>query len=241
MRIEKAVQKYAELSKRDKTDTNTVHFIWADHTYDFDDILKTIKNEMARFGLKRGMVSFLHKERYHCITKEKYEELYKKGGQIDERWSGKRMKMELSLGDDLEDFLIRIKNNEIHDHDLGQEHKGIHTFHLSLLLPEQKRKLDINDRDYLNTFHNHDPDVLKKEMARSESKSKYAFSLCRRKTFTISPDILLPEEKRDDGDWTLGWKEIISETGETLYQFTYDEENTDIELLTPEMYKRYLS
>ena len=47
VRIEKAVQKYAEQSKRDKTDTNTVHFIWAGHIYDCDDILKTIKNEMA--------------------------------------------------------------------------------------------------------------------------------------------------------------------------------------------------
>ena len=243
VRIEKAVQKYAEQSKRDKTDTNTVHFIWAGHIYDCDDILKTIKNEMARFGLKKGMVSFLQRHRFHCVTKEKYEELYEKGGQID------GTKMELSLGDDLEDFLNRIKNNEIHDHELGPGDNLINTFHLSLLSSGQKRKLAINDDDYRKTFHNHDPDVPKKEMAKSESKSKYAFSLCRRGTYIISPEILLPKERREP----LGWQQIVSDTGEILYEFTYEEEITNIEtqaseyefqntsVPNPEMYDRYVS
>ena len=43
--IKKAVQKYAEQSKRDKTDKNTVHFIWAGHMYDLDEILRTIKKK----------------------------------------------------------------------------------------------------------------------------------------------------------------------------------------------------
>ena len=248
LQIKKAVKKYAEQSKRDKTDTNTVHFIWADHKYDLDEILRTIKNEMTRVGLKKGMVSFLQKHRYRCVTKEKYEQLYENGGEID----GGRTK--LSLGDDLEDFLNRIKNNEIHDHELGQEDNWINTFHLSMLSPEQKRKLAISDNDYLKTFHNHDPDIPKTEMAKSESKSKYAFSLCRRATYNISPEIHLPEEKREplgmvarDGlppgtlstlsgilqlekdcpglDVRLpqGWKKIVSETGETLMfpQFRY--------------------
>ena len=219
VRIEKAVQKYAEQSKRDKTDTNIVHFIWAGHIYDCDDILKTIKNEMARFGLKKGMVSFLQKHRFHCVTKEKYEELYEKGGQID------GSNMELSLGDDLEDFLNRIKNNEIHGHELGPGDNLINTFHLSLLSPGQKRKLAINHDDYHKTFHNHDPDVPKKEMAKSESKSKYAFSLCRRGTYIISPEILLPKERQDP----LGWQQIVSDTGEILWEFTYEEEIINIE------------
>ena len=114
-KIEKAVQEYAQQSKRDKTDENTVHFIWAGHMKclrSHENILYTIKNEMARNGLQRGMVTFLEKHRYHCVTKEKYEQLYKHGGTIDSStWSS----MELSFGDDLEDFLNRIKNDQIHD------------------------------------------------------------------------------------------------------------------------------
>ena len=224
--IKKAIQKYAEQSKRDKTDKNTVHFIWADHKYDLDEILRTIKNEMTRVGLKKGMVSFLQQHRYRCVTKEKYEQLYENGGEID----GGRTK--LSLGDDLEDFLNRIKNNEIHDHELGQEDNWINTFHLSMLSPEEKRKLAISDNDYLKTFHNHDPDIPKTEMAKSESKSKYAFSLCRRATYIISPEIHLPEEKpalssgilrlEKNGPGLeirlpLEWKEVFTVTGQPLY------------------------
>ena len=152
-----------------------------------------------------------------------------------------------------------------------------------MLSPEEKRKLAISDNDYLKTFHNHDPDIPKAEMAKSESKSKYAFSLCRRATYNISPEIHLPEEKREplgmvarDGlppgslpslsdilqlekdcpglDVRLpqGWKKIVSETGESLYEFTYEEENIIIEtqeskdefpnasIPNPEEYNRYL-
>ena len=190
--LEKAIQRYAEQSKRDKTDGNPIHFIWACRVIDHHGILKTTKDEMARFGLKRGMVSFLFKERFHCVTKETCEQLYKQGGQI------RGDKMELSFGDDLEDFLNRIKNNEIRDHDYDPE-SWTHTFHLSLLTPDQKRKLAINDIDYNHTFSQYftrSHDVPKEEMAKSESKSKYAFSKCTRGTYIISPEILLPENKQ---------------------------------------------
>ena len=198
--IEIAVQKYAEQSKRDKTDKNTVHFIWTGQFYGCNVILKTIYDKMATFGLKRGVVSFLHKQPYHCVTKEKYEELYKFGGHID-RW-----KMKMSFGDDLEDFLERIKNNEIHDHEVGQTDHWINTYHLSLLSPEEERKLATNDVDYRNTFffshpdHRHPghPDVPKEEMIKSKSKSKYSFSLCGRKTYIISSNIRFPRQRLPD-------------------------------------------
>ena len=153
------------------------------------------------------------------------------------------------MRDDLQDFLNRIKNNEIHDHELGPGDNLINTFHLSLLSSGQKRKLAINDDDYHKMFHNLDPDVPKKEMAESESKSKYAFSLCRRGTYIISPEILLPKERREP----LGWQQIVSDTGEILYQFTYEEEITNIKTQAmeyefqntsapnPEMHDRYVS
>ena len=76
LQIKKAVKKYAEQSKRDKPDKYTLHFIWVSYIYDSDELLKTIKNAMAKFGLKKGMISLLHKRRYHCVTKEIYEQLY---------------------------------------------------------------------------------------------------------------------------------------------------------------------
>ena len=192
--IKEAVKKYAEQSKRDKNDDNTVHFIWAElgrEFFDHNDLVKTINDELASFGLKRGIVTFLFKRHFHCVTKEKYQQLYKIGGQVS-MW-----KMDLSFGDDLEDFQNRIKNNEIYDHEFEfDEHEcWINTYHLSLLVPEEKRKLATNDVDYINIFEMKNPDVPKEEMAKSESKSKYLFSLCQRKTYIISPNVLFAHHR----------------------------------------------
>ena len=108
--IKKAVQKYAEESKQDKADKNTVHFIWACPSFkgEYWDLVKSMNDEMLRFGLKKGMISFLEEERYHYITKEECQQLYTQGGQIN------RKKLRLSFGDDLEYFLTQIKNNDMH-------------------------------------------------------------------------------------------------------------------------------
>ena len=222
--IERAIQKYAEQSKRDETDTNTIHFVWASQIHDYRYILRTIKDKMAKFGLKRGMITFLYKYRHHCVTKETYEQLYKQGGEINGD------KMMLSLGDDLEDFLNSIKNNKIY-----QEDYWINTFHLSLLSPDQKRRLAINDSlhqlnpslfDYM-MFPLHD--VPKNEMAKSESKSKYAFSKCTRGTFMFSPEI--PEDSEDSKDYPK-WDEFTKEVGsEALHkEFDFDYSNSEGQL-----------
>ena len=216
--IEKAVQKYAEQSKRDETDKNIVHFIFAaDLHVHGENIVETIKNEMAKLGLKKGMVTFLQRQRYHCVTKETYEQLYTQGGILRHERVGKRglssqvtdllgRKVELSFGDDLEDFLNRIKNNQASVHELGPEGEWINTFHLSLLSPEKKRKLANNDQGYFASFHNGYPDVPEKEMIKSESKSKYEFSVCRRVTCIISPEIHLPKNIACLGIWNDLWE-----------------------------------
>ena len=194
--IEKAVQKYAEESKQDKADKNTVHFIWACPSFkrEYLDLVNSMNNEMLRFGLKKGMISFIEEERYHCITNEECQQLYRQGGQIH----GKDLW--LSFGDDLENFLTQIKN-DMHERftpGIIEFFDLINTFHVSLLSPDQKRNLAMNDRDYNCTFLNLKPDVPKEEMAKSDSKSKYAFSSCSRKTHTISPQCLRVKQELYD-------------------------------------------
>ena len=196
VRIEKAVQKYAEESKQDKADKNTVHFIWACPSFkrEYLDLVNSMNNEMLRFGLKKGMISFIEEERYHCITNEECQQLYRQGGQIH----GKDLW--LSFGDDLENFLTQIKN-DMHERftpGIIEFFDLINTFHVSLLSPDQKRNLAMNDRDYNCTFLNLKPDVPKEEMAKSDSKSKYAFSSCSRKTHTISPQCLRVKQELYD-------------------------------------------
>ena len=116
----------------------------------------------------------------------------------------------LSIGDDLEDLIERIKKDELnesgtgrngHDETFTQHGKTLHkhgqtfTFHVELVTKKDRKKLENGDEQFKKTFWNYDahgmnPDVSKEEMKASESDLKFALSLCKRSTYLISPDTL---------------------------------------------------
>ena len=168
-----------------------VHFIWAGWTgFDSSDGRNEIKNlfkmEMKKQGIKQSMITFLFRWRQHCVTNEKNKEIYKQGGKVIGREYVKK-----SIGDDLEDFLESIKNKKVQKEVTGPDGYGVETFHLAMLTPNEKRKLEIEDQQYKRTFYRgwgDNPDVPKFEMDKSESTSKYALSICERNTFIISSE-----------------------------------------------------
>ena len=120
-----------------------------------------------------------------CITKEKFEEMYKTEEESETR-------MDLSVGEDLETFIERIKNGKINKDTIpegGEKVAGKWPFLLCLLDKEERKKLEQKDEDFMLTFYEtqfgNEADVPKAEWDASESNLKFSYSLCSRVTHFI--------------------------------------------------------
>ena len=98
-----------------------VHFIWAGWTAPSgrNEIKNLFKMEMKKQGIKQSMITFLERWREHCVTNEKNKQIYKQGGKVI-GWD----QAEKSIGDDLEDFLERIKNKKVQKEETGPDGYG---------------------------------------------------------------------------------------------------------------------
>ena len=61
-----------------------------------------IRKALKKFGCTSALLSIIHMEKMRCITKEKYETMYKTNKESEER-------EDLSVGEDLETFIGDIK------------------------------------------------------------------------------------------------------------------------------------
>ena len=137
-----------------------------------------IQKSVTKYKMESLMVTFIQTTRYRLITKERMENLCK----------GKEERKE-SVNDDLESF--------IQDLQLGEEPNGCdstYVYFLPKLTKEEFQLAERKDSSYLQLFLKSDPDVDEAEMKLSESKSKFAYWNCLRKTFTIenSPKLQHP-------------------------------------------------
>ena len=135
------------------------------------------------FGCTSAILSLIKMRKHKCITKEEYEELYKTNEETEER-------MDLSVGEDLETFIGRIKNGEINKYTIPKTGEEELTFLLCLLDKEERKKLEQKDEDFMETFWWHvdfrrEADVPEAEWKASESNMKFARSGCSRKTYFI--------------------------------------------------------
>ena len=115
----------------------------------------------------------------NCITKEKFEEMYKTKEENETR-------MDLSVGEDLETFIERIKNRKIYKDTIPEfgNYKG--SFLLCLLDKEERKKLERKDEDFMKTFFwGIEADVPEAEWNASESNLKFSESVCSRRSYFI--------------------------------------------------------
>ena len=115
----------------------------------------------------------------NCITKEKFEEMYKTKEENETR-------MDLSVGEDLETFIERIKNRKIYKDTIPEfgNYKG--SFLLCLLDKEERKKLDQKDEDVMKTFNYREAaDVPEADWKASESNLKFSASHGCRITYFI--------------------------------------------------------
>ena len=114
----------------------------------------------------------------NCITKERFEEMY----QTKEE---KETRMDLSVGEDLETFIERIKKGEINKDTIKSAGEDNTSFLLCLLDKEDRKRLEEKDESFLETFYWHqdeEADVPETEWKASESTLKFSESECIRCT-----------------------------------------------------------
>ena len=84
---------------------NQLHFIVPGYSSS-SDVKNGIKKALKKFGCTSALLSLINMLKNNCITKEKYEEIYKINEQSEERG-------DLSVGEDLETFLRNIKDGKM--------------------------------------------------------------------------------------------------------------------------------
>ena len=95
-------------------------------------------------------------------------------------------RMDLSVGEDLETFIGRIKNGEINKDTIPKDGEYKELFLLCLLDKEERKKLEQKDYDFMETFWDgRGADVPEAEWKASESNMKFAKSECWRRTYFI--------------------------------------------------------
>ena len=115
----------------------------------------------------------------NCITKEKFEEMYKTKEESETR-------IDLSVGEDLETFIERIKNGEINKDTIPERGENKRSFLLCLLDKEERKKLEQKDEDFMETFvRRRSADMPEAEWDASESNLKFSESVCDRATYFI--------------------------------------------------------
>ena len=144
---------------------------------------------MIEHGIdKPFMITFLWRVRGHCKAKEDYETAHNSPFHINTPWEpiGTDRKDQDSIGDDLENFIADLKNNNYCFQNAGLDSGNTNgCFHFAMLTDQEEKEIKNPDSDFLLTFHNDNPDVPMTEMMKSDSKHKYVRSYCIRATYII--------------------------------------------------------
>ena len=153
-----------------------------------DFILKNCDNAMERLGYKSSMVSLIGMWKENCIKKEEFDIEY--GITNTEEKNEKDVKQEredYTVGEDLETFVKRIRIGEITKESIPEDGEYKSSNILCLLDNEERKKLDMKDPDYLETFiHGENADVSEEDWKTTEYKHlKFSKSIAFRRTYVI--------------------------------------------------------
>ena len=171
--IKKAAEYQADDLKTHFIVAGDYYLTWYGHT---DTMKSMILEKMEKYGIKKAMVTIIRMRRHHLITKEKMEDYYK-GKEEKDGWDKE------SVHDDLDSFFDKLQNGW-----WGEE--IVVTYFIPMLTEKEKKLVEEKDKDHLMSYRWYanlgmDPDVSKKEMDESESKSKFVRGNCWRSTFIL--------------------------------------------------------
>ena len=158
---------------------NQMHFIVTGYYSYANEAERGIQKALKNFGCTSAILSIVHMRKENCITKENYDQMYKTKEESEKR-------EDLSVGEDLETFIERIKNGKINKDTIPEDGDHQKTFLLCLLGKEERKKLEQKDHDFMETFlmnYKGEVDVPEAEWKVSESDMKFARSECIRRTY----------------------------------------------------------
>jgi len=186
----------------DKIFSNQLHVIWVCFWWgmSFEEILKKIKRVMKSYGYQSAMVSMIFMTKENCITKEQFDIEYRITNDGEADTTATEERDDLSLGEDLETLIRRIRNGEITKEKNPYGGIAIQTHLLCLLDKEERRMLDRKDENFLKTFLAWDmADVDEEEWKKSEYKHlKFSYSLARRQTTFVEAEDEFEHEFEDE-------------------------------------------
>ena len=136
---------------------------------------------MKEYEIPSLVLTGLEMYRRCLITKEKQKQAYK--GELKNEFNWDRYQG--SINDDLESFFINIQNFN----DLKEE--KVVSFFLPKLTQDELKLVEKQDKTQLETYwyqylFGRNPDVDKVEMEKSDSKDKYLYAECRRRTIHLT-------------------------------------------------------
>ena len=155
-----------------------MHFIVPD-SYNDTRVKNGIKNALKNFACKSAILSIISMDKHNCITKEKYEAMYKTNEKNEKR-------KDLSVGEDLETLIENIKNGKINKESIPEDGDRSRTFLLCSLDKDERKKLEQKDQAFMKTFFEKSrADVPEAEWKASEHNFKFSRAICYRNTYFI--------------------------------------------------------
>ena len=151
-----------------------MHYFWDGK----DQLRRTFLDKMKNYGIRTAILTMLNMWRSNLVTKETVQQAYY--GKLEDQIFWDKGK---SINDDLDDFFIKLENNEIED-------EWVNTFLTPMLTEEELKLVEEKNEEHLSTysdhFHGGNPDVDLEEMKKSDSASKYVHGPCMRQTFYLT-------------------------------------------------------
>ena len=175
------------------------HFIYAGEYYIFNQIFSIIDNyRMRKYNIEQGMMTMVHMWRGHLVSNKDMKHIYKEGTLVRSLTEpSRRTKMEMSVHDDLESYLLKLMIQDESKDELNDE--LVWTYFLPKLTPKEMKLLKTQNFDFLKTFDRPNPDILEKmdneeRNQMKDTKSVFVFGGSIRRTVLLDTDKPFPEQ-----------------------------------------------
>lgn len=151
---------------------NHLHFIITKRNvrFDYSFFIRSFKTFAKTCGIENATFTFVASKKQRCITKEDFEVFYKVDEDDDRR-------DDLSIGEDLESLLERIKSGEFCNSLVPVNDEYKESFNIQLLTSEEMVKLKQKDKTFMETFASNDPDVTKEKWTNRNQRKSSRFHI----------------------------------------------------------------
>ena len=170
------------------------HFIYCGDHYSVEKeaqhkLQEMFLEKMRKHGVQSSMLTFLSLSRSHLVTKEEVKKAYKENIVYEQRSlsTGEKIKAEQSIHEDLETLFHNLQN-QVNVKEANVPIGCVHSYFFPMLTEKEKKLVESKNEEHLKTYSRHpwrNPDVDPKEMALSDSKSKFVHNYCWRITYPL--------------------------------------------------------